>query len=42
MLVYDFLYSDGQVIRRSFLDEGEALWFALNEGDHLISYTRIC
>jgi hypothetical protein len=38
MIVFEFYYSDGSIVRREFESEKEAQWFAHNEGDHLLEY----
>ncbi len=41
MVVYDFIYSDGKVVRKTFPNDREAIWYAHNEGDHLYQYIKV-
>ena len=40
-VVYRFLYTNNHSVLRTFPSDKEAVWFAYNEGDHLLTYTKI-
>ena len=41
MVTYKFIYSDKSFIIKKFQSTKEAMWFAFNEGDHLLEYKRL-
>lgn len=40
-IIYNFKYTNGTTYVRRFEDQHEAEWFIQNEGDHLLSYSRV-
>ncbi len=41
MVKYKFIYNTGETVIKEFENDNEALWYAHNEGDHLIVYYKL-
>ena len=41
LVLGEFTYSDGKIVKKVFQNKDKFLWYAHNEGDHLVFYTYV-